>query len=1095
MTNVQSARPYFRTPTFSPDGSTIAFVHAGDIWLVPRSGGNAERLTAHPAGHSSPRFSPDGNYIGFSSTRTGHGDIYVLPLHGGEVRRLTYHDSTDTLESWTPDSQFLFYSSEANQQGGSIYRIPLGGGTPIPWLSQPYERLNSLSISPDGTKLAFNVSRDRWWRRGPNPYGGSEIWVVDNVPKATSFTRIDKYAGMNRWPLWSIDGKGLYFVSDRDGMENIWYQPFDEEEAIKITAFNEGRVLWPNISKDGKSIAFERDFSIWQLDLASGESEPIPIQVRHDSKIVPTQFYTYTREFSELRLSPDGKKVAFVAHGEVFADFADKENDKDRYQALSYRVTNTPYRESDISWSPDSRRLLYISDRHGDEEVYMYDFLKYTEVRLTNSSGAKSSPTYSPDGKWIAYGRGDNEIRLINAETREDMPFIQANFSFSASYAWSPDSRWIVFIARDEHAFSNAFVQRIGETTPHQISFLSNLEASNPIWAPNGSFIIFTTGQYRSEAQIARIDLIPLIPIFQETKFEKLFELTPDERRTREQLSPELLSHENLKQLQHNSLQKPKGISRVEEQPPSEVPFPFDPNPHDPKTEQTHEPDPFFTDRIEIMFEHIKRRLRFLTPTQMDADAMCISPDSRDLIFGAAVAGRYNLWTLPLDEVQHSTPTPRQLTSGFNRKWAAQFTADGKNIYFLDNGQITIYNFANSGQSLLPVRAKVLVDFHQEKLQVFSEAWRLLRDHFYDPTFRGLDWQVAYEQFLPLVAGAQTYSELLNLLNMMVGELRASHLGATPTWVGTYNDGYTGILFDPVEQAKSGRLVVAEVLPDSPAALATHNGGISIGDEVVAINDIPITPSTNIHMLLRESVGRRLILEVVTPGLAPREIAVRPVSADLYDELRYNDWVYRNEEYVHKVSNGRLGYIHIRHMDYPCYQKFLSDLDAETYRKEGVVLDVRFNGGGHTGTFILDVLARRSVLVGNFRDRPTTAADHLAGNRVLNKPTVLVINQSSYSNTEMFAEGYRRLNLGKVVGQPTGGAVVWTFRTRLLDGTWFSLPRIRVATPEGEELEGKGREVDVNVALPVGENTRTGKDRQLDAAVATLLAQIDGTST
>jgi C-terminal processing protease CtpA/Prc len=220
---------------------------------------------------------------------------------------------------------------------------------------------------------------------------------------------------------------------------------------------------------------------------------------------------------------------------------------------------------------------------------------------------------------------------------------------------------------------------------------------------------------------------------------------------------------------------------------------------------------------------------------------------------------------------------------------------------------------------------------------------------------------------------------------------------------------------------------------------------------------------------------------------------VRPISADHYADVRYRSWVYGNEAYVHDVSQGRLGYVHVREMSYAAYQQFLSDLDAEIHSKEGVVVDMRFNGGGHTATFILDVLARRSVLLSVFRDRPPADAGHLAGNRVLNKPTVLLINERSFSNTEMFAEGYRRLGLGKVVGRPTGGAVIWTFSMRLLDGTWLSLPRIKVATPEGEDLEGTGRAVDVDVSLPVGEAAR-GKDSQLDAAVATLLEQLDTTA-
>ncbi len=203
-------------------------------------------------------------------------------------------------------------------------------------------------------RLAFNVARDHWWRRGPNPYGGSEIWLVGSAPDASDFRKLGEYTGMNRWPQWSPDGQSLYFVSDRDGMENIWLQSLEDGAASKITSFREGRLLWPAISRDGRTIVFERDFSIWRLDLASGVASPIPISVRPDTKITPVRLYTYTRDLSELALAPDGKKVAFVARGEVFADFADKETDKEQRLGPSLRVTNTPFRESDVAWSPDS---------------------------------------------------------------------------------------------------------------------------------------------------------------------------------------------------------------------------------------------------------------------------------------------------------------------------------------------------------------------------------------------------------------------------------------------------------------------------------------------------------------------------------------------------------------------------------------------------------------------------------------------------------------------------------------------------------------------------------------------------------------------
>ncbi|GAB4202904.1 MAG: S41 family peptidase [Roseiflexaceae bacterium] len=1115
-----AARPYMRTPVISPDGGRIAFVYAGDIWVVDAHGGDAERLTAHPAGHLAPRWSPDGERIAFTSGRTGTGDLYVLPLRGGEVRRVTYHDSVSTMEAWSHDGAQLFFSSYRGQQSSAIYRVDAAGGTPVPWASQPYESLMHLSVAPDGQRLAFNLVRDPWWRRGPNPYGGSEVWVASNAPDASDFQRLcADYIGMNRWPVWSPDGAGLYLVSDRDGAENLYYQPLDSGAVRQITHFHEGRLLWPSISADGRTVVFERDFGPWRMDVASGDCTPISVRLRPDTKLTPVRVYGYTRELSELALAPDGKKVAFVARGEIFADFADKETDKERRQGPSFRVTSTSFREHDIFWAPDSRRLAFISDRHGDGEVYLYDFVSRSETRLTadvtGTSAPRFNPQFSPDGRWIAYARGDEEIRLLEVATRNDRSFARAAFTYGTHFAWSPDSHWLVYIAQDERLFSNLYIQQIDSTEARQITFLSNLAAYHPIWAPNGLFIVFTTAQYRAESQIARVDLHPQPPQFREEEFEKLF--GHDERAApREETQPS--------QEQGMAVDPPEAEGENEDEAPA-----------------TEEPAPP-TKPLAPDFEGIERRLRFLTQTQLDAAAHCISPDSRDLIFNATVAGKTNLWSLPLDEPREDQP-PRQLTAGSSVKSAAQFAPDGKSFYFLDGGQIAIRKFPGGDQSTLGVYAEVVVDFNQEKRQMFEECWRLLRDHFYDPTFRGLDWSAARAQFAPLAAGAQTSGDLVVVLNLMVGELRASHLGAFPGG-GASQDGYIGLLFDPVAQATEGRLRVAGVVPDSPAALA----GLKPGDELLAVNGVTLGPGINLDALLQRTVGRRVRLTIaestkgtkdtngseheeqasnlkpqasgsakdtngseheeqasnlkpqasgskpqassLKPQASSREVAVRPVSAGMYSGLRYRAWVYANEAYVHRVSGGRLGYVHIRAMSYDAYQQFLADLDAEAHGKAGVVIDVRFNGGGHIATFILDVLARRSVLLTGFRNRPSADAAHISGNRVLNKPTVLVINEHSSSNTEMLTESYRRMGLGTVVGRPTAGAVIWTFEYTLLDGTRFRLPRFKVATPEGEDLEGTGRPPDVDVALPLGAAAH-GRDPQLDTAVATLLAQID----
>ncbi|HRC77680.1 MAG TPA: S41 family peptidase, partial [Kouleothrix sp.] len=535
------------------------------------------------------------------------------------------------------------------------------------------------------------------------------------------------------------------------------------------------------------------------------------------------------------------------------------------------------------------------------------------------------------------------------------------------------------------------------------------------------------------------------------------------------------------------------------ETPPAPEPAPETPPAPEPAPEtpppplETPPPPPAkpATTRVAIVFEGIERRLRMLTSTNMQTIALCISPDSRDLIFRAMVAGKPNLWSQPLDEPRQDQP-PRQLTFTGTSKWAAQFAPDGKSFYYLDNHQAVIRKFPSGDATTMALYSDVTIDFNQEKRQIFDECWRLLRDYFYDPTFRGLNWSAAYSQFGPLAAGAHTGDDLRAILNLMVGELRASHLGAAGSDSQPVPQGYLGLLFDPAAQAASGSLRVAEIIADGPVALANTEGGVGPGDELLAVNGVAIGPGTNIDTLLQRTASRRVVLRFgPRDGGAPRELVVRPIGGGAYTYLRYRAWVYANEEYVHRVSGGRLGYVHIRAMDFPSYQRFLADLDSELYSKEGVVVDTRFNGGGSTGTFILDILARRSVLLSTFRDRPPIDAGYFHGNRVLNKPTILLINEESGSNTEMFAEGYRRLGLGKVVGRPSAGAVIGTLGHTLLDGTRFRLPRIKIATPEGEDLEGTGRAVDIDVAQPIGAWAR-GSDRQLDAAVAELLAQIDG---
>ena len=1090
-------QPYLRAPALDPDGRRLAFVYAGDVWLADAGGGPAERLTAHQAYHFAPRFSPDGASLAFTSSRSGHGDIFVLPLSGGSVRQLTFHDSFCGVEDWSPDGQQLYFSSAREQLGAAIYRVGLDAATPALIYAEPNESLGHLRVAPDGATLAFANTRDRWWRRGPNPFAPGEIWLGPSAPDYAALRMVAgpgrpnghpalaaPYAGRNCWPLWAPDGGGLYFVSDRDGVENLWYLPLGGDEPRRVTRFTDGRLLFPTIARNVGLIVFERDARLWRLDPAAGEAEPITLRVRGDTKYTPVRVESWSRNFSELHLSPDGKKIAFVARGAVFADFADKETDRDLRTGPAFRVADTFARESQLAWTPDSRALVYVSDRHGEDELFRYDFAAHQETRLTDDLAPKRLPRVSPDGTWAAYISRDEALCLVRltGEGEPGRELCRAHFVLAADLCWSPDSRWVAFLAQDERYFSNVWVVPTEGGGPRQITFLSNLDGGGLLWSPDGQFLIFTTEQYRAEAQIARVELRPPQPLFRESEFEKLFEdkgtgdrgqgtgeprpaqrveieFAPEDREDREDREdPEDREDSAALSTQHSAPSTPED-SALSPQPSA----------------------------LTIVFEGIERRLRFLTPMQMNASAEAISPDSKDLLFLAVVAGKVNIWTLPLDEPRDDQ-APRQLTSGDSSKSYLQFAPDGKLCFYLDDGQITSRKFpAGDGQLRLAARGDVNIDFHRDKLQVFGEAWRALRDSFYDPTFRGQDWAEVRQRFAPLAAGATTTEELHVVINLMVGELRASHLGSGfGGWTGS--DGYTGMLFAQAELLE-GHLRVERVLSDSPAAMVERPP--QPGEYLRAVEGVALGPGISLDKLLRRTIGRRvrLTLAEAPEGGPTRELSLRPVDANDYNRLRYRDWSRANRQYVARQSAGRLGYVHIEQMSYGAYQQFLADLDAETHGKDGVIVDVRYNGGGHTAPFIIDLLARRSTVLSGFRSRAGMDAGHMAGSRVLNKPTVLVTNERSASNTEMLSESYRRLGLGKVVGRPTAGAVIWTHSIRLLDGASLRLPRFYVVTPEGEDLEGRGRPVDVAADRPLGE-WALGRDQQLDLAVATLLGSL-----
>jgi Tol biopolymer transport system component/C-terminal processing protease CtpA/Prc len=1058
----QRAAAYLTEPAIAPDRKEIAFVSGGDIWTVPAAGGTASLLVAHPANESRPIFSPDGKRLAFASTRTGNGDVYVLNFETGDLSRVTFDDAAETLDAWSPNGEWLYFSSTSREISGmsDVYRVRASGGTPMQVSADRYTSEFQAAPAPDGNSIAFTargIGNSQWWRKGRSHIDESEIWLKNG----DRYERLMSGGAKQMWTMWSGDGKRIYFVSDRSGAQNVWTMPIGGQ-AKQLTDFTDGRVLWANISADGKQIVFERNFRIWTINADGGKASEVAINLRGAPAAPLAERINLSTQVRELAVAPDGKKVAVVARGEIYAASA-----KDGGEAT--RVTNTVAPESFVAWSPDSRRIVYTSERDGSLKIFQYDFQTETETPLT-VTGNDFAPVFSPDGKSLAFLRNARSLMIYDFASKREREICKLftdapPLAGKRSLSWSPDNRWIAFLANqpESRSYTNVYVVSATGGAAQPVSFLANSNSNSVSWSADGTFVLFDTNQRTEEGALARIDLRLRTPKFREDQFRDLFR-------------------------QENPQQRPQPTPAT-----SPTPAPtISPSPQaTPAASPSPSPNAADAKTTEIVFENIRRRLS-LVPTGVDVAGQTISPDGKTLLVLASSEGQFNLYTLPLDELATDS-SAKQLTSTPAFKSDAQFSSDGKEIYYLENGRVNIVTLDRREVRPLALNLDINVNFAEEKMEIFRQGWRFMRDNFYDEKFHGADWNQVRATYEPLIQAARTGDEVRRLMNLMVGELNASHLGvnAPPNPANQpVPIGKLGLRFDRAEYETNGRLKITEIVALSPAAVTNE---IKVGDYLLTVDNVKINPNTNLDEILESKVNRRVELEISTlpDGSNKREVAVKPISTTNEKLLLYRQWVEQNRAYVERISGGKFGYVHLPDMSANSLQQLYIDLDAQNQAKDAVVIDIRNNQGGFINPYVIDVFARRGYL--NMRERGlwTVPGRSALGQRALERPTILVINQHSLSDAEDFTEGYRALKLGKVVGEPTSGWIIFTWNTNLFDGTVFRLPRQLVTGADGKNMELNPRPVDVPVSRPIGE-TATGKDSQLDRAVQELQKQLAG---
>jgi len=1044
--------PLPRHPAPSPDGSQIAFSWQGDLWLVPAQGGQATRLTAHPAVERFPVWSRDGRLIAFASNRHGNDDVFVMPVdRSGAPTRLTFASTGDTPESFTPDGGAVLFSSnraESVRRGSQLWSVKLSGGTPT--LAENAVGAN-FAYSPDGESLAFVRGGTPWTRRGYRGSGSRDLWLRTPSGNHVQLTDFD---GDDDCPSW-LDGGTIVFLSSRSGRKNVFRIDTATGQATQLTFHDDSAVRFPKASANGRNIAYEFEDGIWTVSPNGGDPARLSIQVAADQVKNPIERKTASDDADELAVSPDGKLAAFIVHGDVFVTGIASKDEQEVAKPFTARVTTSPERERDLSWSPDGKQLLFSSAINGNDDLYLArrmdedipwpETFDFELTRVTDSPAEEYAAHFSPGGERIAFVRGKASLVVQSSDSGEETVILD-HWSVP-NFEWSPDGEWLAYSITDEHFNSEVWIVSATGGTPYIVSRHPD-DDRGPHWSPDGRRLLWTAERSGNTFDIWGVWLT-----------------RADHERTASQWLK--IWNENGKGDKKNG-KKEDGNGGDEEKKP-ELPH------------------------VTIEFERLWERVEQITDLSDHETGPRVSPDGKTIILTARHEGDEDLYS-----VDWNGENLKRLTKDGTEPEQYVFDSKGKTIFFLDGkGRIKRVSVDGKTGDPIPFSARYAVDGRLERAAVFDEAWRALNENFYDPDFHGVDWPAQHEKYRPWALEASTSADFADIVNLMLGELNASHMGYRPP--GTRgrpaatgdNTGWIGVTYDP--RAGGPGLLISEVLPDSPAWRTDVN--IKKSERLLAVNGVEVSGDTNVFGLFVNTVDQRTQLRVLGEDGGERTVVVKPVDFRSQRQLRYEEWVRERRRLAEEWSDGRLGYIHIQGMNIPSFEDFEHMLFAAADGKEGLLIDVRFNGGGSTTDYVMAVLMvqRHAYTVPRgadpaIRAYPQSRLPLAAWTR----PAAALCNEQSYSNAEIFSYAFMSLGRGPVVGWPTFGAVISTGGTRTLDGATVRLPRRGWFVAEtGINMENNGAVPDVIVAQPPSEDLSATEDTQLRRAVEVLLADLE----
>ena len=1051
LTSVQAAQgqpdqPFARFPTVSPDGSHIAFSYQGDIWTASSEGGRALRLTVHEAYESRPRWSPNGEHIAFISDRHGNDDLFVMDADGSNIHRRTYHSTADKLTGWTNDNKLIFTTERLFNQvewEPEIQTVSADGGTPTRF----FDAFGLMaSMSPDGRFLVFVRGYNKEYRKRYRGPANKDLWIYDT--KNQSYRQLTNFKGNDMYPVFG-DNNTLYFLSERSGVHNLYKTQITDQGTLssspqKLTDVEEDGIRYFDISSDGQTIIVEHKAGLYTVD--GDEVEALPLQVSQDDRYYNIERKSLSSKTEEFAVSPDGKLLAFVIKGEIFV----KQNDPKKKQAV--KVTDHPYRDRDVAFI-NNTTLVFASDRNGQYDLYslqpekgkkgLFKSLRYTTSRLTSTPEAERKPVVSHGGKKVVFNRGRGKLVIGNISnptkiTAENI-LLDTDWATAEDVSWSPDDQWLAYALPDLDFNTEIYIHPTDNSRePVNISKHPRPD-TNPVWSPDGSKLAFLSSRNNGDddlwfAWLNKRD-------WQQT------ELDWEQSQTPEKVSPE-------------------DTANV---------------------------------RVNIDFDDIYKRLDQVTSLPGNESDIVISKDGQTFYFVSNRDSRQN-YNADQDiyRVNWNGKKLKALTNNNKAPHNLRLVNKLNAIYLMQKGgKIGRYNLKKNKLENFPFQTKLAINHRKQREQIFEEAWRTLNNGFYDPDFHGQNWQEIHDHYKPWALHTSSDRDFQDVMNMMLGELNASHMGFSGPDRAQTQDVQTGLLGITVEIVKSGAKITY-VLPKGPADREVST--LKVGEVITHVDGQPVPQTENFYSLLTDKANTPTLLTVQSVDGQNRDVVIEPARS-LRSE-RYNAWVEKRKKLTNKYSNGRLGYLHIEGMNWPSFERFERELVATGEGKDGIVIDVRYNGGGWTTDYLLTVLNYRQHAytiprgaTPDLQKNKTKFRNHYPfGERLplssWTREAITLANQNSYSNAEIFAHAFKQLNLGTLVGEPTFGAVISTGGKRLMGGSYIRLPfRGWYVKNTDENMEHGPAIPDIEVDNPP--NYRSGEDIQLKQAVKVLLKQID----